>query len=141
MENYSAAARLRIIAAGAWHNLLLWGLIYLASISKMSHLWSILGWKDVGNLGVVVLEVEEVCVYYQANAILYSLQLQYSPLVHHLQPGSLITSLDDTPLSVANTSSEDIWARYLLNSKSASNSIEKGWCIDVDEFFSECLQV
>lgn len=54
------AARLRIIAAGTWHNLILWAVIYLATFVSANSLWTFVGWRDISDVGRVVLDVEAV---------------------------------------------------------------------------------
>lgn len=56
----SPPARLRITAAGAWHNLLFWTALYLAGSAGFGSLWNVLGWRDVSREGLVVLQVEAV---------------------------------------------------------------------------------
>lgn len=72
LSTYSAPTKLRIIAAGAWHNLVLCAMIWSASFFGAGKLWTRVGWKDVSDIGVVVLRVEPV-----SNLYLFSL---HSPL-------------------------------------------------------------
>ncbi|KAL5483502.1 hypothetical protein ACEPAI_8734 [Sanghuangporus weigelae] len=117
MDTLSTVGRLRVISSGAWHNLVLWALLYFVSLSNIKSTWTIFGWQNVSDLGVVVHGVEES-----------------SPLVFHLPPGSIVTSLDDMPLGSTEDFAEEIWTRYLLRTKNPS---EEGWCTDVDVFFNQ----
>ncbi|KAH8109491.1 hypothetical protein DFH11DRAFT_1627687 [Phellopilus nigrolimitatus] len=117
LKSLPAVSRLRIVAAGAWHNLLLWGLIYLASIAGAGSLWSAIGWSDVQASGLVVLGIEE-----------------YSSLAYHLVPGSIVTALDDAPLGGQDTTPEFVWSRYLLIDQVLHKSYEHGWCFEASVF-------
>ncbi|KLO03801.1 hypothetical protein SCHPADRAFT_897533, partial [Schizopora paradoxa] len=105
-------ARLRIIAAGAWHNLVLCAAIYLSSYLSSNTLWTHLGWSDISGVGRVVLDVEAD-----------------SPLRAHLEPGSLIYALDDTSLSDPDTSGRDVWGEFLLAEERIEHSLRKGFCV------------
>ncbi|OCB90702.1 hypothetical protein A7U60_g2064 [Sanghuangporus baumii] len=117
LDTLSTIGRLRVISSGAWHNLVLWGLLYFVSLSNVKSVWAAFGWQNVSDLGMVILGVEES-----------------SPLVFHLSPGSIILSLDDMPLGSTGDISEEIWTRYLLGPRIPS---EEGWCIDVNVFFNQ----
>ncbi|PCH41919.1 hypothetical protein WOLCODRAFT_17384 [Wolfiporia cocos MD-104 SS10] len=97
-----ARARLRIASAGAFHNLALWlALIVLARVP----LHALLGYADVGAWGAVVIAVEE-----------------RSPLQAHLPVGSVITHVDDEPLT------EPSWPTLLLQSPASDMQDNLGWC-------------
>ncbi|KAL5504961.1 hypothetical protein ACEPAH_7624 [Sanghuangporus vaninii] len=117
LDTLSTIGRLRVISSGAWHNLVLCGLLSFASLSNVKSVWTTFGWQNVSDLGAVVLEIEES-----------------SPLVFHLSPGSIITALDDMPLGSTEDFAEEIWTRYLLGRKIPS---EEGWCTDADVFFNQ----
>ncbi|KAL5521099.1 hypothetical protein ACEPAG_9021 [Sanghuangporus baumii] len=117
MDTLSAFGRLRVISSGAWHNFVLWALLYFVSLSNIKSAWTSFGWQNVNDLGVVVVEVEES-----------------SPLVFHFPPGSIITRLDDISLGSTEDFAEEIWTRYLLGPKIPS---EEGWCSDLDIFFDK----
>ena len=62
LDALTPRARARIIAAGPFHNLLLW--LLLASVARSglgSALWSI-GYKDVSSIGRAVIDVDIVSV-------------------------------------------------------------------------------
>ena len=61
-EALSPVAKLRVAGAGIWHNLLTWLVIYLFTQASVYVPWTILGWRDVQSIGLVVLEVEKVTV-------------------------------------------------------------------------------
>lgn len=54
--------RLRVISAGAWHNLLLWGVLYFATVAGIGHAWTYLGWSDISSRGRAVVGVDAVSV-------------------------------------------------------------------------------
>jgi hypothetical protein len=60
LGDLSAPKRLQIVAAGAWHNSVLWLLLYLFTYAKMDVVWSTLGYENVEDRGVAVLGVEDV---------------------------------------------------------------------------------
>ncbi|KAI5117126.1 hypothetical protein M0805_007973 [Coniferiporia weirii] len=116
----SASAKMRIVAAGAWHNLLLWGALYLATFAGAGRLWRVVGWRDVREMGLVVLGVEEG-----------------SPLIHHLPPGSVVASLDDVILGGQDVDQDAVWSRFLLSGQSRHTPYEQGWCIEASYFFEQ----
>ncbi|EIM83886.1 uncharacterized protein STEHIDRAFT_113130 [Stereum hirsutum FP-91666 SS1] len=92
-------ARARIAAAGAWHNLVFWGMLVLAGW-MWNPLWI---WEDVSDLGKIVIGVDED-----------------SPLHPHLPLGSLIIGLDDIPLNIhtdGHGTEMDVWTQYLTDSQ------------------------
>ncbi|KDQ08019.1 hypothetical protein BOTBODRAFT_48412 [Botryobasidium botryosum FD-172 SS1] len=100
-------AKLRISAAGAWHNLILWVAIGILTWLRIGDaLWLSFGaYSDAAGLGQVVISVS-----------------QDSPLLEHLLPGSLITYLDDSLMSDAEQ-----WKSHLL--KPLENNAPQGWCV------------
>jgi S2P endopeptidase len=71
MKSLPAHARLRIISAGAWHNMVLYALVYILGWSGVGSILLLLaGYRDVRAIGKVVLSVDEVR------------SLWYCPLVH-----------------------------------------------------------
>lgn len=109
------AARQRIIAAGAWHNLVLWASIYIVSFLSANAFWTTIGWRDISDVGRVVLSVEAD-----------------SPLRAHLQSGNIIYALDDTQLSIPNPSGHDTWEEFLLADDNPDHPLQKGWCVQKD---------
>ena len=61
LKSLKPSARMRIVAAGAWHNLLFYGLIYVLRSGYFDEAWSMFGWEDASDLGKVVLSVDSVC--------------------------------------------------------------------------------
>ncbi|KAG6833021.1 hypothetical protein H0H87_012279 [Tephrocybe sp. NHM501043] len=110
LDTLPPRARARIISAGAFHNILLWlFLLLLASTRLPSLLWS-LAYKDVAHAGRVVVAVDDD-----------------SPLYAYLPLGSLITTLDDTPLASPNASSSAaLWSSYLQDPR--PHELSLGWC-------------
>ena len=120
--------RLRIIAAGPFHNILLWCI--LLTVKQMglgSVIWTI-GYRNLGPIGRIVVRVDHVSNDLQTTILYFWLPIQNSPLRAHLPPGTIITKLDDIFLGSRN-SSVDIWTSYLTGS---SNQQEKnlGWCVE-----------
>ncbi|KZT06600.1 uncharacterized protein LAESUDRAFT_812593 [Laetiporus sulphureus 93-53] len=99
-------ARLRLTAAGAFHNLVLW-LVLLPALGRT--LWGMCGYREVGGWARVVVCVDED-----------------SPLAPHLPPGALITYVDDTPLSSAS-SAGDAWSALLSAYPAQEDAL--GWCV------------
>ncbi|GLB41095.1 putative peptidase family M50 [Lyophyllum shimeji] len=100
-------ARARIVAAGPFHNIILWCILLSIGYTGLgSVLWS-LGYQDVSALGRVVIEIDS-----------------QSPLHGYLPSGSVITALDDTPLGSQN-SSDDTWSSYLFRDDTVP---PLGWC-------------
>jgi len=102
-------ARSRIIAAGAFHNLVLW--VFLALVTRLGLFnWVsfVSGYRHISHVGQVVIGVDAS-----------------SPLYLHLSPGTIITKLDDTELGTKNTS-VDIWTKHLTG---ATQNISTGWCL------------
>ncbi|KAI0696643.1 hypothetical protein BC835DRAFT_1271635 [Cytidiella melzeri] len=116
------SSKLRIITSGAFHNLILWALLYSLSSLRLGHLvWTSIGYQDVSHYGRVVVSVDEL-----------------SPLHEHLPIRSVITDLDDQSL-VSTDTSADIWTTYLLEPMPKH---ELGWCVDsrwfLDHPSNEC---
>ena len=56
-------ARVRLISAGAFHNLMFWLALGLANWLGTSHfVWATLGYYDVSSYGRVVVGVDQVCL-------------------------------------------------------------------------------
>ncbi|KDN40624.1 hypothetical protein RSAG8_07953, partial [Rhizoctonia solani AG-8 WAC10335] len=122
--------RMRIAAAGAYHNLVLWlmiGMVGWLGISEfMSHGWT--GWgtplgpyRPVDDLGVAIRSVE-----------------QDSDLSYHLFPGDIITRIEDTVLSQAHLLTQRrtplrLWHDLLLHhhyNATIDDLPDMGWCVD-----------
>ncbi|KAF9473475.1 hypothetical protein BDN70DRAFT_867348 [Pholiota conissans] len=109
MKTLPPKARSRIIAAGPYHNLVFWAFLSLAAWSGVAHLASFVsGYRDISSIGKVVVDVNPE-----------------SPLSLHLQPGSIITQLDDTSLG-STSQSIDVWTTYLQGTVKESLL---GWCV------------
>ncbi|KAF8908075.1 hypothetical protein CPB84DRAFT_1674344 [Gymnopilus junonius] len=106
MKNLTAKARSRIIAAGPFHNLIFWCFLVLVTHSKVVNIFSVIfGYNNMSDTGKVVVAVNED-----------------SPLSLYLLPGSVITKLDDGPLTLSN----DFWTEYLTGLPKFSSL---GWCV------------
>ncbi|GJE92322.1 hypothetical protein PsYK624_084760 [Phanerochaete sordida] len=113
-------ARLRIIAAGAFHNIVLW--LALASASQLglgAALWSCVGYRDVGAYGRVVVAVEEG-----------------SPVQAALPVGAVILQIDDTPLTSTH-SSQDLWSLYASRNSERQSTEHLRWCMDSAWFLGQ----
>jgi S2P endopeptidase len=61
MRSARQSDQLRIIAAGAWHNLLLYGICSVAAwLDIYDVIYPLLGYRDVSSVGLVVVGLEEV---------------------------------------------------------------------------------
>ncbi|KAF9561721.1 hypothetical protein CPC08DRAFT_707231 [Agrocybe pediades] len=108
LKNLTAKARCRVISAGPFHNLAFWGLILLFARLIPGKLCSLLsGYKNVSNIGKVVVDVN-----------------MDSPLSLYLQPGSVVTRLDDVSLS--GPMSSVTWTNYLTGD---AQPPAMGWCL------------
>ncbi|KAJ7040818.1 hypothetical protein C8F04DRAFT_1253726 [Mycena alexandri] len=105
LEALKPFARSRIIAAGPFHNLVLWGLLFLVGRAGIGGFLSRTMYRDVADVGRVVVAIDGD-----------------SDLRGHLPLGSLITKLDDTSLA----SPEDRWTAHLTTPPSPG----LGWCVD-----------
>ncbi|KAI0946861.1 hypothetical protein AcW1_010198 [Taiwanofungus camphoratus] len=107
-------ARLRVVSAGALHNLLLYLLLaLLASAGAPGALWRAAGYTDTRAWGRVIARVA-----------------QDSPLRAHLPPGAVVTRLDDTSLATGGGTA-DVWTSYLSSAPESSlQDHALGWCVD-----------
>ncbi|KAF8234469.1 hypothetical protein L208DRAFT_1393838 [Tricholoma matsutake] len=112
LTELTSRRRLRIIAAGPFHNILLWCMLLTVQQTGLgSVLWAV-GYRDLAAIGNIVVRVDP-----------------NSPLHPYLPPATIITKLDDTFLGLRN-SSADMWTSYLTG---AGDKREKdmGWCVEV----------
>lgn len=67
LDAASPWARVRIAASGAWHNLVLWGILWLAGSSGIlkltGHLVATPFWRSVEGEGRSVVHIDDVCSY------------------------------------------------------------------------------
>ena len=102
MSGLRPSARTRIIAAGAYHNLVFWCFLMLLAWSGLLRVLSFVsGYENVSLTGKAVVHVNPD-----------------SPLSLHLAPGSIITKLDDTPAGY--------WSAYLAADE---HELAQGWCL------------
>ncbi|WWC73119.1 uncharacterized protein I206_107085 [Kwoniella pini CBS 10737] len=104
--------KMRLATSGPFHNLLTWFFIWLLTFGGLGNLF----WYDRSKEGIVVQDI-------QWN----------SPLYNHLEPGSLITHLDDVSLS--SITDLDLWSNYLLSDKIGDEG--SGWCMNKTTFQSQ----
>lgn len=103
---------LRILAAGCFHNLVFWCLLYLVTWSKIGTIFSGLMFEDISGLGRVVVEVDSS-----------------SPLQHHIPSGAIVTRLDDTFLNnIGNGPTGHAWDDFLL--APVAPMVNQGWCLN-----------
>ncbi|KAJ7254704.1 hypothetical protein B0H12DRAFT_1114912 [Mycena haematopus] len=107
LEALKSFARSRIIAAGPFHNLVFWFLLFLVDRAGTGDFLTHTLYREVSDIGRVVVGMDGD-----------------SDLRGHLAYGSLITKLDDTSLG----SLEDRWTTYLTSSRSPTPTL--GWCVD-----------
>ncbi|KAJ7768389.1 hypothetical protein B0H16DRAFT_1673554 [Mycena metata] len=105
LEALTPFARSRIIAAGPFHNLVLWGLLFFVDRTGTGGFLTRTMYRDVSGVGRVVVAIDGD-----------------SDLRGHLPLWSLVTKLDDTSLA----SPEDRWTAYLTSPPSPG----LGWCVD-----------
>ncbi|KAI6169689.1 hypothetical protein EDD17DRAFT_1748834 [Pisolithus thermaeus] len=128
LERLQAVDRLRVTAAGCFHNLAFWCLLYLATWTKISTLVSEFFFEDVSHMGKVVVGVHPV------RGISYAIFVeaefpQDSPLRNHIPSGSIVTMLDDTLLNVSGiASNSDPWDEFLLSPSIPVAT--RGWCFE-----------
>ncbi|RPD79477.1 hypothetical protein L226DRAFT_455383 [Lentinus tigrinus ALCF2SS1-7] len=106
--------RLRVITAGAFHNLLFWlALLAFSSTHLSTTFCSLLGYGDVSRYGRVVVGVDES-----------------SPLYGHLPIGAVIYKVGDDTLDTASGAAER-WEALLTHRHSPSeDSRTLGWCAE-----------
>ncbi|KAH7919843.1 hypothetical protein BV22DRAFT_1099015 [Leucogyrophana mollusca] len=122
LEELLARDRLQIVAAGCFHNLLLWcALVAAARTGIGPYAWAIVGYADVSARGRVVVRIDGD-----------------SPLQTHLPVGSLITRLNDFPLN--SSEDGDLWSQFLLDSPNLPAVNDLGWCANVQPSDGESLQ-
>ncbi|KAF9042911.1 hypothetical protein BJ165DRAFT_1348532 [Panaeolus papilionaceus] len=106
-KTLSSSSRLKITAAGPFHNLLLWWVLAVFVMTPLPGLLAFFtGYKTLNGEGVVVVSVAET-----------------SPLALHIPAGAIVVAIDDDPVS-----SEQTWTQRLLTDEP---HITRGWCIDV----------
>ncbi|KAI0700664.1 hypothetical protein C8T65DRAFT_709626 [Cerioporus squamosus] len=113
--------RLRLISAGAFHNLLFWLALAAFSSARLSSiLWPLLGYSDVSRYGRVVLGVEES-----------------SPLYAHLPVGAVIYKVGDDTLDTGLGAAER-WEALLTHRPSPSDHAPTlGWCAEEPWFAAQ----
>jgi S2P endopeptidase len=107
--------RARIAAAGPLFS----ALLYLVLLLPLGRPFFLLGYSDTSSDGLLVSSV-----------------IPGSPLASHLPPGTLLTALDDFPLSNAQ---ENTWRDYLTGQHSLVSK-EPALCLDTEWFHSGGLR-
>jgi hypothetical protein len=126
----TALARLRIISAGPFHNIILWVLLITAGRLGLGNvLGSVAGYGDISALGRIVINVDPVGIVHMEGRLISIGCNQESPLYDHLPPGSLVTKLDDAALVSSNNLS-DSWTYYLTTIESSHEDESMGWCVE-----------
>ncbi|TBU34171.1 hypothetical protein BD311DRAFT_651235 [Dichomitus squalens] len=111
-ESLSPRSRLRLISAGAYHNLLFW--LFLSGIAwtNVSHyVWTVLGYQDVSAYGQVVVHIDE-----------------NSPLYGHMPVGLVVYKVGDDTLDDPQ-GAPSRW-EFLLSNKRDGPASTLGWCTD-----------
>ena len=60
LQELSAIKRMRVISAGAWHNIVLCLIMYLLAFIPGTFFWNLVGYDEISSHGVVVLRIESV---------------------------------------------------------------------------------
>ena len=63
LQELSAIKRMRVISAGAWHNVVLCLAMYLLAFVPGQHFWNLVGYDDIGSRGVVVHGIDSVSLF------------------------------------------------------------------------------
>ncbi|EJD40993.1 hypothetical protein AURDEDRAFT_169972 [Auricularia subglabra TFB-10046 SS5] len=107
-------ARVRNASAGAWHNVLMWLVLWAACHIGLHTAVRGAFWRDVLPDGLAIISVDYA-----------------SPLRGHLELGALIVALDDAQLhSLAS------WKDYLL-APTPHPPVDSGWCVESATFSSQ----
>ncbi|KAI0325561.1 hypothetical protein GY45DRAFT_1330103 [Cubamyces sp. BRFM 1775] len=118
-ETLPLRARIRLISAGAFHNLMFWLALGFASWLGTSHfVWATLGYHDISPYGRVVVGVD-----------------QDSPLYGHLPPGSVIYRVGDILLA-SQDGAQAQW-EAIMSTESAQPTPSLGWCADEAWFLEQ----
>ena len=127
--------RMRVISAGAWHNLVFWALVYASTTVRIGRVWNYLGWEDESSVGLSVIGVDEVLLLSKCELVdtIYFV-FQDSPLAYHIGPGNIIVALDDIELRSNDQDPNTLWTQY-LSEKQDQNPIGQGWCMRAADFF------
>ncbi|KAK8843331.1 hypothetical protein IAR55_006986 [Kwoniella newhampshirensis] len=122
VDQLDANAKMRLASSGPVHNVLTWFMLWLLTTAGAGNLF----WCDRAEDGRVVQDVHWA-----------------SPLYAHIQPGDLITHLDDLFIGTyipnpsaafSSTSVSDRWHSYLLSSEEGDTG--KGWCMNKINFLA-----
>ncbi|KAI8973161.1 hypothetical protein BD414DRAFT_468867 [Trametes punicea] len=112
-------SRVRLISAGAFHNLMLWlAFGVAASIRTHELVWPILGYHDVSAYGRAVVKVDES-----------------SPLRGHLPVGAVIYKVGDETLA-AKGGAAGRW-ESLMSAHPDNSGAALGWCADQSWFSAQ----
>jgi len=106
LDNKSPRTRSVIVSAGPFHNLVFWALLLLLMKTNLDRFFWQFAYQDVAHLGRIVIHVK-----------------QDSILSGYLQPGTLITHIDDTPLASADISNYG-WTLPPHDKE------PEGWCVE-----------
>jgi S2P endopeptidase len=108
LQNLRPRQKIRIIAAGPYHNLVAWLVFYALSYLGLGTALLSLSYRNVSAIGRVIISVESG-----------------SALRGYLNEGTVLTALDDVSLST-----EANWEQYLISEERPS----LGWCVDTQKF-------
>ncbi|KAH9896548.1 hypothetical protein C8Q73DRAFT_686015 [Cubamyces lactineus] len=111
-EALPSRARVRLISAGAFHNLMFWLALGFASWLGTSRIiWATIGYYDVSPYGRVIVGVD-----------------QESPLYGHLPPGAVVYKVGDVLLA-SQDGAQAQW-EAIMSTESAQPMPSLGWCAD-----------
>ncbi|KAI0635430.1 hypothetical protein C8Q77DRAFT_1108050 [Trametes polyzona] len=118
-ESLPLRSRTRLISAGAFHNLMFWLVLSAAAwLGTSALVWPVLGYRDVGQYGRVVVGVDEM-----------------SPLYGHLPVGAVIYKVGDDALASPKGAATK-W-ETLLSPGSSRIPRSLGWCAETSWFTAQ----
>ncbi|OSD07677.1 hypothetical protein PYCCODRAFT_1401627 [Trametes coccinea BRFM310] len=118
-ESLPARSRIRLISAGAFHNLAFWLVLGFAAWLRTSDIvWPVLGYRDVSQYGRAVVYVDE-----------------HSPLYGHLPVGAVIYKVGDEMLADQEGASRK-W-ETVMSASTDKSAPSLGWCTDEAWFLAQ----
>ncbi|KAI9068996.1 hypothetical protein FKP32DRAFT_1671751 [Trametes sanguinea] len=118
-ESLPPRSRIRLISAGAFHNLAFWLVLGLAAWLRTSVIvWPMLGYRDVSQYGRAVVDVDE-----------------HSPLYGHLPVGAVIYKVGDEVLAAQEGAARKWETVMFTNTGKSAPSL--GWCAEESWFLEQ----
>ncbi|KAG6918082.1 hypothetical protein DXG01_016534 [Tephrocybe rancida] len=129
LDSLTPRARARVVAAGPFHNIILWCLLALIGYTRLGDIFWFVGYRDISAHGKVVVDVDAVSSHSEPLSAQTERSWQQSPLYGYLPLGSVITALDDTLLGSQNASYDGSKTPGFSCFVSLDSSTTKG-CLD-----------